>query len=139
MANLIWLEAPRPSLIAVQKSVPPPPAIRPPPTPRKQVESLVAKLPSKSEDTQRESDSPRLAVLTPRLADSVSALRLDDSAGADEDTVTERQRVSSIVGTWLSGDVSGARARGGLVDSAYGELGAALRAATADRRALCRT
>ena len=46
--------------------------------------------------------------------------------------VEEQERVSSLVATWLSSDVGGARVRGGLLDPTYARLGAELQAATKD-------
>ncbi len=44
----------------------------------------------------------------------------------------EQERVSARVGDWLGRDLAASRVRGGLLEPAYGQLGAELRAATDD-------
>lgn len=127
--KLIWLEAP-PSAPSTTKWMTPPP---PPPRaePRRR-DRPVEETPPEPDDPARETDSPRVAVLTPRAPDSLQALSPAALSGQDERAAPEQQRVSSIVGTWLLSDVSSARARGGRLDPTSGQLGSALRAATRD-------
>ncbi len=74
-----------------------------------------------AETEPHESDSPRVASLTPRG---------EENAPDNDEGVADQQRVSSRVGAWLAADVNEARARGGLLDPEYRQLGDALRAAT---------
>ena len=120
-SRLIWLE-PLPPPVATPKPI----AL--PPQPRRG-ERLVAPPPPPQSLNQpeavppRESDIPRVAVLTPR----------DEGAPrTQQPLIDEHERVSSLVDSWLSVEVNGARVRGGLVDPAYAQLCEALRAATDD-------